>query len=486
MQLSALTECDANGGRDPEITGLTSDSREVKQGFLFAALPGKKNDGRSYINAALEAGAAALLVPEDTDLEGVSGIPVIVDENPRRRFSIMAANFYPRQPVMIAAVTGTSGKTSTVQFARQLWEILGHRSASIGTLGIVSPRLEKYGSLTTPDPVSLHKDLNELAQEGVERLAMEASSHGIDQYRLDGVHVRVAGFTNLSRDHLDYHSNMVEYLTAKSQLFSRILPSNGVAVLNSDAPEYDFLAKIAKDRGQRIIDYGSNANELRIVDVAPMPHGQRLSLNIMGKPRDLELPLAGRFQVWNAMCALGLVIGSGDKPEAAAESMSSLQGVRGRIELVGHHPKNGAAVYVDYAHKPGALETVLEALRPHVDGGKGGKLVAVFGCGGNRDRGKRPMMGEIAQRLADRVIVTDDNPRDEDATFIRSEVMAGCPTAQEIGGRAEAIRAAIHELHEGDVVVIAGKGHEQGQIVGSEILPFDDALVARQVLEEIA
>ncbi|UEM19497.1 UDP-N-acetylmuramoyl-L-alanyl-D-glutamate--2,6-diaminopimelate ligase [Skermanella mucosa] len=467
--------------RDPLIAGLTSDSRAVKPGFLFAALPGSRADGRAFVADAVARGAVAVLGPAGTVLpDGTpDGVTLIEDENPRRRLALMAARFYGRQPAHVAAVTGTNGKTSTVQFARQIWALLGHRAASLGTLGITAPGLERYGSLTTPDTVSLHQALAELADAGVDHLAMEASSHGLDQYRLDGVTIETAGFTNLSRDHLDYHGSMEAYLAAKSMLFDRVLPPGGTAVLNADAPEFTPLSELCSRRGHRLIGYGTQAKELALRDLIPLPHGQRLKLTVLGRDHDIDLPLAGRFQCMNALCALGMAIGTGADPDEAAAALERLDGVRGRLEQVARHP-SGAPIYVDYAHTPDALETVLKALRPHA----AKRLVVVFGCGGDRDRGKRPVMGELADRLADRVIVTDDNPRTEAAEAIRREVMAGCPDAEEIGDRAAAIRAAVRDLAEGDVLVIAGKGHEQGQTVGTVVRPFDDADEARAALRE--
>jgi UDP-N-acetylmuramyl-tripeptide synthetase/UDP-N-acetylmuramoyl-tripeptide--D-alanyl-D-alanine ligase len=464
-----------------EIRGLTADSRKVEPGWLFAALPGTRADGRAFIADALDRGAAALLVPEG-DLPQLSrSIPMIRDANPRRRLALLAARFYGRQPRVVAAVTGTNGKTSTADFTRQIWKQLGRRAASLGTLGVVTPEQEIAGALTTPDPIELHRQLAELAADGIDCLAMEASSHGLDQFRLDGVRVTAAAFTNLARDHLDYHPTMTDYLAAKQRLFETLLVDGGAAVLNADAPEYATLVALCHHRGLRVIGYGRKASEIRLERTAPTPAGQRLTVSLSGRRRELDFPLAGEFQAMNALAALGLVIGCGEDGERAFETLSGLTGVRGRLERVAAHP-NGAAVYVDYAHKPGALETVLATLRPHASG----KLVVVFGCGGDRDRGKRPQMGEIAERLADRVIVTDDNPRSEDPAVIRAEILAACRNATEIGDRAEAIRSAIAGLGAGDLLVIAGKGHETYQIVGDRTLPFDDAAVARAALGTLA
>jgi UDP-N-acetylmuramyl-tripeptide synthetase/UDP-N-acetylmuramoyl-tripeptide--D-alanyl-D-alanine ligase len=461
-----------------EIRGLTADSRRVEPGWLFAALPGTRADGRAFIGDALSRGAAALLVPAEGDLPQLSrSVPMIRDANPRRRLALLAATFYGTQPRVVAAVTGTNGKTSTADFTRQIWIQLGRRAASLGTLGIVTPEREIAGALTTPDPIELHRQLAELAGGGIDYLAMEASSHGLDQFRLDGVRVTAAAFTNLGRDHLDYHPTMAEYLAAKQRLFDSLLIDGGTAVLNADAPEFVSLVALCHHRSLRVIGYGRKGTEIRLERTAPTPAGQRLTISLFGKRHELDFPLAGEFQAMNALAALGLVIGSGDDGEAAFATLGKLAGVRGRLERVAVHP-NGAAIYVDYAHKPGALETVLATLRPHASG----NLVVVFGCGGDRDRGKRPQMGEIAERLADRVIVTDDNPRSEDPAAIRAEILAACRNATEIGDRAEAILSAIAGLAAGDLLVIAGKGHETYQIVGDRTLPFDDAAVARDAL----
>lgn len=461
--------------RDPPITLLTADSRKIVPGALFAALPGTVHDGRAFIPQAIAAGAAAILAPKGTQLPADSGaVMLIEDANPRRRLALLAAAFYGAQPAHIAAVTGTNGKTSTAQFTRQIWTALGHRSGAMGTLGLVADGFPETPSLTTPDPVALHATLAEVANAGITHLAMEASSHGLDQFRLDGVMVSAAGFTNLTRDHLDYHGTMEAYLAAKLALFDRVMPKGAAAVINADIPEYEQIAATAHQRKQTVIGFGTKGRELRVLEATPLPHGQRLELELFGRKMVLEVPLVGRFQVWNALCALGLAIGTGADPAKAAETLVNLAGVRGRLEMVATL-KNGAAVYVDYAHTPDGLETVLRSVRPHTQG----CLSVVFGCGGDRDKGKRPMMGRIAADLADRVIVTDDNPRTEVAAVIRAEVMAGCPDATEVDDRAQAIALAVGELGPGDVLVLAGKGHEQGQIVGTEIRPFDDATVAR-------
>ena len=467
---------------DIEVSGLTADSRAVERGFLFAALPGAKADGRNFIDQAITRGASAILAPSGTALRSCPrGVALVTDDNPRRALALIAASFFGRQPKTIAAVTGTSGKTSTVEFTRQLWAILGLRAASLGTLGIVTPERATYGALTTPDPIELHRTLADLAGEGIDHLAMEASSHGLDQFRLDGVRVAAAAFTNLSRDHLDYHGTFEAYLDAKFRLFETLLLPGGGAVINADAPEFEVVAARCRARGARVMSYGRARADLRLVAQELAGDGQRLTVELFGTRREVLFPVAGGFQAMNALAALGLVIATGAEPAAAFAALAQLEGVHGRLELVAHHP-NGAPVFVDYAHKPGALEIVLQTLRPHTSGA----LVVVFGCGGDRDRGKRPMMGEIAARLADRVIVTDDNPRSEDPAAIRAEILAAAPGAVEIGDRAAAIAAAIGGLGRDDVLVIAGKGHETGQTVAGVTHPFDDSAVARVVAARLA
>jgi UDP-N-acetylmuramoyl-L-alanyl-D-glutamate--2,6-diaminopimelate ligase len=465
-----------------EISGLTADSRQVRDGYLFAALPGSRADGRAFIGDAKKQGAAAVLAPEGTVLEGVdAGLPLITAANPRRALALMAAAFYGAQPETIAAVTGTSGKTSTAIFTQQIWAHAGLKAASLGTLGLLPERDYGLKSLTTPDPVSLAACLKALADEGFDHLVMEASSHGLDQYRLDGVRVKSACFTNLSRDHLDYHASMEAYLAAKARLFSELLDAEGTAVLNADVPEYDELRALCEKRGVTVWSYGFAGEELRLTEIAAEPGGLKVSFDLFQEPHVVSLSLAGRFQAFNVVGSLGLAISSGVEPASAIASLSSLQGVPGRMEPVGETPAGGH-VYVDYAHKPGALETVLTALREHTRA----KLHVVFGAGGDRDAGKRPMMGEIAQRLADEVIITDDNPRSEDPAAIRAEIAAAAPDAENIGDRGEAIRRAVAALGPGDCLVIAGKGHESGQTIGGRVLPFDDREVARAAIDALS
>jgi UDP-N-acetylmuramoyl-L-alanyl-D-glutamate--2,6-diaminopimelate ligase len=468
--------------RNSEIVGLTCDSRKVEPGFLFAALPGTHADGRAFIPEALARGARVILAPPGIALDSPGcSIAVVNVENPRRQYALMAARFFGRQPRTIAAVTGTNGKTSTVAFLRQIWTHLGRRAASLGTLGIVAPGFEVPGSLTTPDPADLHKSLKQLADSGIDCLAIEASSHGLAQYRLDGVALAAAAFTNLTRDHLDYHGTIEAYLKAKLRLFTEVLPSTGAAAINGGVPYAEAVETACRQRGQRVIAYGPRGRDIRLVKVTPKSDGQHLTLIVMGRETAIDLPLAGAFQAENALAALALAIACGAGAEEATGALVKLTGVPGRLQLVGRHP-NGAPVFVDYAHTPDALMTVLKALRPHA----AGHLLVVFGCGGDRDPGKRPEMGRIADQLANTVIVTDDNPRREDPADIRRQVLAGTSAAHEIADRGQAIRAAVRALNKGDVLVVAGKGHERGQIVGNEVRLFDDAEVVRDALKEAA
>jgi UDP-N-acetylmuramoyl-L-alanyl-D-glutamate--2,6-diaminopimelate ligase len=467
--------------KDIEIVGLTCDSRQVGPGFLFAALPGTRADGRAFILDAVTRGAAAVLAPPGTEIDRRGrSVALIAVENPRRLYALMAARFFGAQPKMIAAVTGTNGKTSTVAFLRQIWTHLGRRAASLGTLGLVAPGMEIAGSLTTPDPVDLHKSLKDLADAGIGCLAMEASSHGLAQYRLDGVKITAAAFTNLTRDHLDYHGTVDAYLKAKLRLFTDVLPPTGTAVINADATYADAVEAACRKRGQRVFTYGRRGRDIRTKAITPSVGSQTLTLSVQGRDATVILPLVGAFQAENALCAFGLAIACGDDAGVALKALENLTSVSGRLQLVGRHP-SGAPVYVDYAHTPDALMTVLKALRPHASR----KLHVVFGCGGDRDPGKRPEMGRIADEFADAVIVTDDNPRSEDPSAIRREILAGCPAAREIGDRAEAIRVALDALQSGDVLVVAGKGHERGQIVGTEVRPFDDVEEVLSALREI-
>jgi UDP-N-acetylmuramoyl-L-alanyl-D-glutamate--2,6-diaminopimelate ligase len=465
---------------DLEIGGVSADSRAIKSGDLFVAIGGGKADGRSFIGAAVAAGAVAVLAQRPPPVPLPHRVAFARVANARRALALIAAKFYPRQPPIIAAVTGTSGKTSVVAFTRQIWTALGHRAASIGTIGIVSPRGEIYGSLTTPDPVALHRSLDALAAEGVTHLAIEASSHGLDQYRLDGLRIAAAAFTNISRDHLDYHPSLEAYLAAKLRLFESLVEPGGAAVIDADHEHADAVTAAAKARGLSIVSVGRKGAGIRLVDHAIEDSAQALRLEHGGKTYRVRLPLVGEFQIENALVAAGLAIATGGDPAAVFAALERLTGAKGRLELVGS--SRGARIFIDYAHKPDALAKVLEALRPAVTG----RLAVVFCAGGDRDRGKRPLMGAIAAAKADRVIVTDDNPRSEDAAAIRAAIIATARGAIEIADRREAIRSAIAELRAGDVLLIAGKGHETGQIIGDRIVPFSDHEAVAAALKELA
>jgi UDP-N-acetylmuramoyl-L-alanyl-D-glutamate--2,6-diaminopimelate ligase len=460
-----------------EIGGVTADSRAVKRGDLFVALPGTKADGLAFAGQAVAAGAAAV-VAERAPPEPLAGAAFVKVANARRVLALAAARIYPQQPKVIAAVTGTSGKTSVAAFTRQIWAALGHEAASVGTVGVVTPKREVYGSLTTPDPVGLHRTLDELAREGITHLAIEASSHGLDQHRLDGVRIAAAGFTNLSRDHLDYHPSVEAYLAAKLRLFEDLVANGGSAVIDVDHEHSAAVVAAARKRGLRLITVGCNGEGIRLLDAVIDGFAQRLTVAHAGKTYSLRLPLVGAFQIENALVAAGLVIATGGAPDQVFAALSSLQGAKGRLDLVGD--RNGAPVFVDYAHKPDALEKALEALRPYVKR----DLVVVFGAGGDRDKGKRPLMGAIAVKGAERVIITDDNPRSEEPASIRAAILAAAPGAIEIGDRREAIHAAVASLQKGDVLLIAGKGHETGQIVGGRVLPFSDHDEAAAALKD--
>ena len=478
MRLSTFAEPGVRLIGDPavSIAGIAVDSRTVAAGELFAALSGTRGDGLAHADEALARGAVAIL-GDDRLTARRWPVPVLVAEDPRRALARLAARFFAAQPATVAAVTGTNGKTSVTSFLRQLWLFAGHPAASIGTLGVQSSRGDRPGALTTPDPVTLHRLAAELQAQGIEHLAVEASSHGLDQRRLDGLAIRAAAFTNLSRDHFDYHGSPEAYLAAKARLFEVVLPPGGVAVLNADVPEFAKLAGIARARGQEILDYGRGGTRLGLVAQTPHDHGQRLELVVDGRAATVESGLVGAFQAWNLLAALGLALATGVEREVALAGLGRVVGAAGRMQLVGQ-TRRGAPVYVDYAHTPDALEKVLRALRPHA----AGRLWVVFGCGGDRDPGKRPLMGSVAASCADRVVVTDDNPRGEDPAAIRRAILAACPGAVEIGDRAEAIARAIAALEPGDLLVVAGKGHETGQIVGATVMPFDDAEVVRAAL----
>ena len=470
MKLSDLID-GWTGASDPEITGVTSDSRAVKPGYVFAALPGVKADGRAFIAQAVAAGAVAVIAVEGTRAD----VPVVTASNPRHALALAAARFYGRQPVVVAAITGTNGKTSIAAFVRQILAYCGRASASMGTVGIVSPSGERALSHTTPDPVVIHAELARMADEGVTHLALEASSHGLDQHRLDGVAISAAAFTNLTRDHLDYHETFEAYRDAKLRLFTEVVKADGVAVIDADGDGAEDFIHAARQRRLRVITVGRKGETLRLTNREAHLDSQVLTVNEGTIGHIVRLPLAGAFQASNAMVAAGIAIGLGENIFQVFAALPFLKGAKGRLEHVAT-AKSGAPVFVDYAHTPDALETVLQTMRPHVQG----RLRVVFGCGGDRDPGKRPLMGAAAAANADDVIITDDNPRTEDAAKIRAAAMAGAPGAREIADRAEAIDAAISGLRDGDILVIAGKGHESGQIVGTTVLPFDDGDEARR------
>lgn len=479
MKLSELLEpivVDANV--DPEITNLTSDSRAVKPGYLFAALPGFKLDGRDYIESAIENGAAAVL-----SLPGIvkPGVPYIANENPRRLYSRIAARLFGAQPETIVALTGTNGKSSTIEFLRQIWMVAGKNAACFGTLGVTTAKGVTPLKHTTPDAVALHRTLNELSESGITHAGMEASSHGLVQYRLEGVKPAAVGFTNLTQDHFDYHADMDDYFNAKARLFTTLAPKGIPAVINVDSEYGQQMAKVANAAGLEIVSVGWSGSDIRIVEVTPRSASQTVELVWDKKRHKVELPLAGEFQTLNAISALGLAVATGVEKEIALEALTHLKTVAGRMEKAGE-ARNGAPVFIDFAHTPDGLNKLLRGVRPHTMG----RIVVVFGCGGDRDPDKRPKMGAIAAKLADHVIITDDNPRTEKAEDIRTAVMKGCLDAEEIGDRAQAIAHAISLLNADDCLVIAGKGHESGQIVGDQIIPFNDVNEARKALAEVA
>ena len=464
----------ARGGREAAITGLSVDSRDVREGHLFAALPGVNVHGAKFIPTALELGAAAILTNAAGAklAEGVlktSDAAVIVAEDPRQALAYAAALWFGSQPETMVAVTGTNGKTSVASFTRQIWEALDFDAVNIGTTG-VEGAWEAPLMHTTPEPITLHRALAGAAAANVTHGAMEASSHGLEQRRLDGVNIVVAGFTNLTQDHLDYHDNFEEYFDAKAGLFDRVLSEDGVAVINIDSEAGVDMADVAMTAGKGLLAVGrAREADLRILAQRFDATGQEVRFAFDGRIHQMTLKLMGGFQVENAMLAAGLAIASGCDPEAVFKTLPDLKPVRGRMQLAATR-NNSAAVFVDYAHTPDAVETALKALRPHVMG----RLIVVLGAGGDRDATKRPLMGEAAAENADLVFVTDDNPRSEDPAVIRTAVLLGAPGAIEVGDRAEAILRAVDALGPGDALLIAGKGHETGQIVGDAVLPFDD------------
>lgn len=483
MQLSRLVEGSearlVRGSPDLQVTGLSADSRACEAGTLFAAFRGAKADGRRFVGDALARGAVAVLTDDaELDTLDTGSAALLASARARRSFALICARFWGAQPATAIAVTGTNGKSSVAEFCRQLWAALGHDSSTLGTLGVVSGAGTVELGHTTPDPAVLHRVLAGLAGRGIDRVALEASSHGLHQHRLDGVRLGAAGFTNLTRDHFDYHATLDDYREAKARLFD-LVETGGAAVLNADTAEFEGYARRSRERGLRVISYGRAGADLRLVASSAMADGgQSLTVEAEGARHDIALPLPGHFQAMNMLCSAGMIAAVEHLPLARVLALAPrLHGVRGRLEPVTGHPK-GARIYVDYAHTPDALDTVLAALRP----GTEGRLGVIFGCGGDRDRAKRPLMAEAACRHADLVWLTDDNPRTEDPAAIRREALAGCPRAVEIGDRRTAIRTAVAALQAGDVLVVAGKGHEPGQTIGITVLPFDDADEVRKAI----
>lgn len=476
MKLSDLFPLAENG--ETEILGMTADSRRVQPGWLFAALKGSVHDGTRFVPQAIRKGAAAIL--SDGSAADVT-IPHVIADEPRRALALAARRFYGVQPEHVVAVTGTNGKSSTVDFCRQIWSRAGIKAASMGTLGAIGPAGKVDIGHTTPDPVTVSETLKALAGQGVTHCAMEASSHGLEQHRLDGVDLAAVAFLNLTQDHLDYHPTMQAYQDAKLRLFRDLAPKGIPAIVNADSDHRDVFEAAAREAGLPVVSFGWRGEDLWIDELMPKQAGQTLFLywkDVEQKP--VELPLIGEFQALNALAAAALCLSLGMEFPAVADGLAHLKPVKGRLEFVGKTP-TGAAVFVDYAHTPDGLDVLLRAVRPHT----AGDLKVIFGCGGDRDTTKRPLMGEVARRQADEVIVTDDNPRSEDPAAIRAAILAGAPDAREVGDRAEAIRMVVRELKRGDTLVIAGKGHETGQIIGADILPFSDQDEALAALREL-
>jgi UDP-N-acetylmuramoyl-L-alanyl-D-glutamate--2,6-diaminopimelate ligase len=457
---------------DSEVTGFAIDHRKVTKGNVFGAFKGAVFNGEDFIAAAVERGAVAVVARPEAEVEQVVHL---ADDRPRRLFAQMAAKYFGPYPETVVAVTGTNGKTSTVEMTRQIWRMLGHRSASIGTLGVTTSDDQVKTGLTTPDIVTFLSNVAGLKRMGISHVAYEASSHGLDQYRAEGVPLAAAAFTNFSRDHLDYHSSMDAYFEAKMRLFDEVIEPGKAAVIWTDDARSDEVIERAKRRGLNVLTVGRTGGAIKLVEQVPTPLGQTLVLEQGGKQQRLALPLIGAYQASNVLTAAALVLATGGEWRDIFSAMGRVAPVRGRLERA-VISRAGAPVYVDYAHTPDALEAAIQALKPHVEG----KLIIVFGAGGDRDQGKRAPMGEVATRLADVVIVTDDNPRSEDPAKIRGDIMAGAPTAIEVAGRKDAIARALEMASSGDIVLLAGKGHETGQIIGNRVLPFDDALVARE------
>ena len=472
MRLRDLAEVNS----DSEVTGFAIDHRKVARGSVFGAFKGSVFNGEDFIGHAVDRGAIAVVARAEA---APSPVPLLSAAEPRRLFAELAAKFYAPFPETVVAVTGTNGKTSTVELTRQIWRMSGHRSASIGTLGVTTSDDQVKTGLTTPDIVTFLNNMAGLKRMGISHVAYEASSHGLDQHRAEGVPLAAAAFTNFSRDHLDYHETMDAYFEAKMRLFERLLPAGKPAVIWTDDPKSGEVIERARRVGHEVLTVGRNGETIRLVDQSPTSLGQTLMLEQGGKTHRLALPLIGAYQAANVLTAAALVLATGGEWEATFSAMQRVAPVRGRLERA-VISRGGVPVYIDYAHTPDALEAAIAALRPHVAKKNGARLITVFGAGGDRDQGKRPEMGRVATELSDVVIVTDDNPRSEDPAKIRADIMAGAPGASEVGGRREAIAEAIRIAREGDIVLVAGKGHETGQIIGDKVLPFDDALVARE------
>ncbi|HEX8582877.1 MAG TPA: UDP-N-acetylmuramoyl-L-alanyl-D-glutamate--2,6-diaminopimelate ligase [Allosphingosinicella sp.] len=468
MRLGALI----GTGDETRVTGFAIDHRKVAPGTVFGAFRGTLHNGEDYIPAAVQAGAAAVVARAEVAVEGA---PHVAAEEPRREFARLAARFFAPFPETVIAVTGTNGKTSNVELTRQLWRMAGHPAASIGTLGVTTADDQVTTGLTTPDIVTFLGNMAGLAREGITHAAFEASSHGLSQYRTEGLPVRAAAFTNFTRDHLDYHGTMEAYFEAKMRLFSEVVEPGGTAVVWMDDPKSGEVVRRCRERGLKLITVGKAGETLRLVERVPSQLGQQLVIEADGKIHKIVLPLIGAYQAANALTALGLVLATGGALEPTLVHLARLQPVRGRLERA-VITRAGAPIYVDYAHTPDAIEAAVEALRPHA----AGRLIIVFGAGGDRDVGKRAEMGAVAVRLADMAIVTDDNPRSEDASAIRRDILSGAPGAREVAGRRDAIAAAVAEAGADDIILLAGKGHEQGQVVGDQVLPFDDVTVARE------
>ena len=468
IRLSDISDVDS----DSEVTGFAIDHRKVTKGNVFGAFKGAVFNGEDFIPAAVDKGAVAVVARRQAKVEGAVHL---ADEQPRRLFAQLASKYYGPYPETVVAVTGTNGKTSTVEMTRQIWRMLGHRSASIGTLGVTTSDDQVKTGLTTPDIVTFLSNMAGLKRMGISHVAYEASSHGLDQYRAEGVPLAAAAFSNFSRDHLDYHPSMDAYFEAKMRLFDEVIAPGGAAVIWTDDPKSDEVIERAKKRGLTVMTVGRKGESIRLVEQTSTPLGQALILEHEGEQHRLALPLIGAYQASNVMTAAALVLATGGEWRDVFSAMGRVSPVRGRLERA-VISRAGAPVYVDYAHTPDALEAAIMALKPHVEG----KLIIVFGAGGDRDQGKRAPMGEVATRLADVAIVTDDNPRSEDPAKIRADIMGGAPGAIEVAGRKEAIVRALEMAKGGDIVLLAGKGHETGQVIGTRVLPFDDALVARE------